>query len=194
MTLSIQFATMAAMVVSGLYLGGSLDTFRRLVPYRKPNTILTYVMEVGFWLIQAFILFFILFQMNGGELRFYIVVAVLLGFSIYQALFKNLYRGLLEKIIQWVTALYRFLRRLIEVLIITPLRWLLVLCMKILLGLGIALGTILLYTLRIILFPLKLLLKMIYRLLPKNIRKLLYKSAGFYSKIKNKCIQWVKRR
>jgi len=194
MTLSIQFATMAVMIVSGLYLGISLDTFRRLIPYRKQSTILTYVMEIGFWLMQAFILFFVLFQANGGDLRFYIVIAVLLGFSIYQALFKNVYKNLLEKLIQGITAVYRFFKRLIEVLLITPFRWAFLLISKILLGLGMALGTILLYALRIILYPFKLLFKLIDRLLPQNVKKLLYKSAGLYSKIKNKCIQWVKRR
>lgn len=58
MTLTVQFITMAAMIVSGLYLGMSLDTFRRFSPYFKNNVFLTYSLEISFWLMQAFILFF----------------------------------------------------------------------------------------------------------------------------------------
>lgn len=194
MTLTVQFITMAAMIVSGLYLGMSLDTFRRFSPYFKNNVFLTYSLEISFWLMQAFILFFILFQMNGGELRVYIVLAVLLGYAMYQAMFKRIYLRLLEKTIQWITAVYRFLKRLVHVLLIALIRWLFLTLIKILLGLGAALIAIILFIFRVILFPFKLVAKLIWRLLPSNTKKILYKWAGIYSTIKNKCIQLLKRR
>lgn len=194
MTLTVQFMTMAAMVVSGLYLGMSLDTFRRFTPYFKKSAFLTYSLEISFWLMQAFILFFILFRVNGGELRVYIILAVLLGFSLYQALLKRLYLFLLEKIIQLIIAVYRFFTRLVQLFLIAPIRWTFIAAMKFLLVVGTLLLTILHFIVKVILFPFQLIGKLVFRLLPSSVKNILFKWAGFYSKIKNKCIQLLKRR
>jgi len=194
MTLSVQFVTMIAMVLAGLYLGMGLDTFRRFALHWKNSIILTYMLEISFWLMQTFILFFILFRVNGGELRFYVFAAVLLGFSIYQVFVKKLYKRILEKMIQMIAAVCRFFQRLVKALLIAPIKWIFMLLVKIILGIGSALAVILLFILRVILLPFKYILKLIYRLLPQSVKNILYKLAGFYSKIKNICIQWMKRR
>ncbi len=61
MTLSVQFTTMFAMVLSGLYLGMIRDTYLYFTKYWKENTIFAYVMEISFWLSQTFILYSVLF-------------------------------------------------------------------------------------------------------------------------------------
>src|SRR5690625_5859173 len=75
MTLNVQFLTMLFMVVSGFYLGIALETFRRFSPLWRHRPVLVYIFEVSFWLIQTFIIFYVLYKVNAGELRVYIFLA-----------------------------------------------------------------------------------------------------------------------
>src|SRR5699024_7620746 len=118
-----QFLTMIFMVLGGLYLGIAKDTFRRFSPYWKNKWFINYVMEICFWLTQTFLLFYVLFLINGGELRFSVFLACLLGLAIYQALASALYKIVLESIIRVFTAIYRFFAKIVRALIITPIQW-----------------------------------------------------------------------
>src|SRR5690625_1760968 len=90
MTLDTQFLTMIFMVLGGLYLGIAKDTFRRFSPYWKNKRFINYAMEICFWLTQTFLLFYVLFRINGGELRFYVFLACLLGYAMFQAFDSDL--------------------------------------------------------------------------------------------------------
>lgn len=192
MTLSVQFITMIAMVLSGFYLGIIRDTYMRFTPYWKKRIILTYFMEICFWLTQTVLLFYVLFRVNGGELRLYIFAACLLGFSIYQVFAANSYKKILEQIIRVLTATYRFIERIIRVLIIAPIVWIVKALLLLIVFLLQAVGTILLFVLKVLILPIKWVLQLVYYLLPKPIKNYLYKIAGFYSTMKNICIKWVK--
>jgi len=194
MTLSDQFLTMITMILAGLYLGIVQETFRRFTPYWKNNQFFTYVLEISFWITQTFILFYVLFLVNGGELRFYVFLAILLGFSIYQVFIKRIYKRLLERIIQVIAAVYRFFVRFVQALIITPIKWIIKTLISIVLGLASAILTILFFILKVVFTPFKWLFMFIYRLLPQKFKNFLYKIAGLYSKIWNRCKQWIKRR
>src|SRR5699024_7508927 len=74
-----------------------------------------------FLFIQTFILFYILFLVNGGELRAYVFIACLLGFSAYQLVGKRWYMKLLERILSVVAAIYRFIAHLVRVMIVLPI-------------------------------------------------------------------------
>src|SRR5699024_11472846 len=118
MTLNVQFLTMMSMVAGGFYLGIMLDTFRRLTRSWTSHFIVTTIVEVCFWLIQTFILFYILFLVNGDELRAYVFIACLLGFSAYQVVGKRWYMKLLERILSIDVAVYRFVTLLIRGMIV----------------------------------------------------------------------------
>ncbi|RDW15313.1 spore cortex biosynthesis protein YabQ [Oceanobacillus arenosus] len=192
MTLSIQFLTMATMVLSGIYLGISQDTFRRFTQYWKNQTLLTYFMEICFWLTQAIILFYVLYRVNAGEIRFYIVMACLLGFSMYQVVAANLYKRLLEHVIRVIAGFYRFCAKVVQVLLITPIRWIIIMLLTILLFILRLVGKVLFFILKLLVMPFKWIGKALYQLLPKKVKKNLHKIAGFYSKMKNICIKWAK--
>src|SRR5699024_4293439 len=100
MTLHVQLLTMIFMVLSGLYLGMALETFRRFSPLWRKNKFLVYFLEICFWLVQTLIIFYVLYRVNAGELRLYIFVACLLGFATYQALIASLYKRLLEQVVK----------------------------------------------------------------------------------------------
>jgi|SRR5699024_4518987 len=193
MTLDVQFMTMISMILGGIYLGVALETFRRFSPYWKNNRILTYSMEICFWLMQSFILFYILFRVNGGEIRIYSALACLLGFSAYKALVASFYKHFLERIIIIVNSIYRFFVKVINALIIQPVKYIihfLITCLLLILN---GLYTILSFLLKIIVTPVFWVLKKIYHLLPKSLQNILYKIAGFYSTIKNIIIKVVRK-
>src|SRR5690606_28472217 len=96
--------------------------------------VLTYFMEICFWLTQTIILFYVLFKVNSGEIRFYVFIACLLGFSMYQVLAAKIYKRLLEVIIRMITSVYNFFKRLVQVLFIRPVIWIVTLVLTICLG------------------------------------------------------------
>lgn len=192
MTLNVQFITMLAMVLCGFYLGLILETFRRFQPHWKDNRLLKYVMEISFWMSQVLLLFYVLFRVNAGELRFYVFLALFLGFAAYQALAAPMYKRLLEFAIRIVVACYRFVEQVIQTLIITPIKYIIKLLVTITLFIVQLVITVLLFIGKVIFLPIKWIFYMIYRLLPKRFRNFLHKTAGFYSTMKNICKKGLK--
>ncbi|QTN01274.1 spore cortex biosynthesis protein YabQ [Sediminibacillus dalangtanensis] len=190
MTLSVQFAAILLMMAGGVYVGAAIDTFRRFERSWKHRVLFSYGMEISFWLLQTLILFYLLYKVNQGELRFYIFLALLCGFATYKALFEHLYQRLLEKLIGFLIALYRFFARLFNGLIIQPIIWLFRLLLMLLTGIGTVLIWLLTVIGKVCVFPFRLLLQLIWMLLPKAIKKYLHTLAGFYSKIKNMLRKW----
>lgn len=169
------------MIIGGFYLGMAHDTYRRFAPYWKEKTFFVYLFEISFWLSQTGILFFLLYKVNAGELRLYIFAACLLGFSIYQVVAANIYKKVLEFVIRIIVAIYRWCRKVIQVLLITPLKWI----FHIILTLILFSGQVVIKLLMIVFLPVKWLIQLIYHLLPKKIKKNIPKSEGLYSIIEN---------
>ncbi|WP_373894551.1 spore cortex biosynthesis protein YabQ [Virgibacillus natechei] len=194
MTLTVQFATMIAMVLCGFYLGIIQETFRRFTTYWKEKVIFTYIMEVSFWLTQTVILFYVLFRVNGGEIRVYIFAACLLGFAMYKVFAAGIYKRLLEGIIRVAAAIYRFFANLVQALIITPITWTVKLIIGLVLWILGLIGSILLFLFKLVYVPVKWILQKLYGLLPEKMQNILYKLAGIYSIMKNiyiKCRKYI---
>lgn len=192
MSLTTQFVTMAAMIISGIYLGASLETFRRFEVYWRKNGFLYYAMEISFWLLQTLILFYVLFLVNQGELRFYILLATLCGFAMYQSLLASIYRRILERIILTFKTIYLIFYKLVQALVFKPLKLILQLLLAICLLVGRTFYSVVQLLFRIIYWPVSLVGKGCWRLLPKNAQKYFVSLAGFYSKIENNIINRVK--
>lgn len=193
MTLSTQFITIFTMIAGGVYLGAALDTLRRFDHNWKHRKVFSYLLEVSFWLLQTLLLFYLLFLSNQGELRFYIFLAVLCGFSAYMSLFKTMYNKALNKFIKAIVSIYHFFYHLVNTLIIRPIMWIFHLLLAIFLWiLGMLLWTVKLL-LRVLFYPIQLLYKLIRRILPESVKKYLHKIEGFYSKIKNTLFKWWKK-
>lgn len=192
MTLSIQFITMAAMVLSGIYLGFIRDTFQRFAIYWKGKKLLSYLLEIIFWILQALIVFYVLFRVNAGEIRLYIILACLLGFSAYQALMKTIYKRVLERIIFFGTRIFHIFERIIAVLFITPLKWLFIICTAIVMFVLRMIFSVVIYIIKLLFFPFHLLGKAIYPIIPENFFRFSHKFVRFYSTIRNILKKWLK--
>lgn len=188
MTLHTQFLTMVSMIVGGIYLGMARDTFRRLSSYWNHRPLLTYFLEISFWVTQTFLLFYVLYRVNAGELRFYIFLACLLGFSMYQVIVATIYQKALERMLTAIATVYRFFKRVIYILVIAPLKWLVYIVLQFLQSII----KLLLVILKFILLPIKWLLQLVYNLLPEKNKNIIRKMLKVYSIIKDTSIKWVK--
>jgi spore cortex biosynthesis protein YabQ len=196
MTLSVQFYTMLAMVGMGSVFGAALDTYNRFLNRKTKKRWLVFLNDFLFWILQALFIFYILFSVNFGEVRFYVFVALLCGFAGYQALLKDFYKKILERVIQGSISFYRFLVKLATNLIYSPVKWLILLLVSILVGLAKGLWAVLGFIVRAILAILKILfkplfwvVKIIYGLLPKNLKKFVEK---LYNKLAGYLFPFVK--
>lgn len=80
---------MISMILSGIYLGASYFTFKRLERLWLSSIIWKYIFEFLFWLLQAVILYVILFLINEGVLRFYVFLAIICGYAMFKGLFEQ---------------------------------------------------------------------------------------------------------
>lgn len=177
MSLTTQFYTMIAMIAMGSYFGIALDTYKRLFQRSKRKLWFVFLNDILFWILQALIIFYILYIVNNGEIRFYIFLALLCGFAFYQSLLKNFYTRMLEWNIQFTIKTYQFITRLIQVTIIRPIVVIVTFVFSVFLGFGQFLlrlfkriVKILWWIIRLIFKPFMYLARLIWKLLPNSVR------------------------
>lgn len=209
MTLSTQFMTMLAMISMGIVFGITLDTYNRFLNRSRRKRWIVFIYDILFWIVQGLAIFYILFLVNRGEVRFYIFLALLCGFATYQSLFKGIYVRLLEIIISMVISIYRFLLKMLYYVIYKPIYSLVLFTISLIIVLGKGLFSLfklllktVLWIIRIVFIPVKWVILIIWRLLPKvvkkSVEKLYNKFAGIIEKIKNYfhqlTIKWKKNK
>jgi spore cortex biosynthesis protein YabQ len=204
MTLSTQFITMISMVGMGVLFGTSLDTYQRFLNRPKRKRWFVFINDILFWLSQGLSIFYTLFLVNKGEIRFYIFLALLCGFAAYQSLFKHFYLSLLEMLIRICISTYRFGEKTFLALIWKPILWLIGLFISLLFALykGLLALIRLVYSMlkwifgvifKIILWILLIFWKLVPKKIKKSVEKLYNKWAGIFLRIKNYFHRWLKR-
>jgi spore cortex biosynthesis protein YabQ len=209
MTLSTQFLTMLSMIGMGSMFGVMLDTYQRFLNRPNRKSWIVFFNDLLFWAVQALLIFYILFLVNNGELRFYIFIALLCGFAAYQSLFKGFYLQLLETLINMAISIYRFFRKTFLLLVYKPILGLIGLVISIIVLIGKGIFTlvkfvykVLLLLLKGIFIPLEKIVLILWKLLPKgikkNVEKLYNKTAGNFLVIKNYMLKrldkWKKKK
>jgi spore cortex biosynthesis protein YabQ len=204
MTLSTQFLTMLSMIGMGALFGVMFDTYQRFLHRPKRRQLLVFFNDILFWVIQALIIFYVLFQVNMGEVRLYIFIALLCGYAAYQSLFKRIYLRLLEIFIFAVISILTFLKNAFIIIIYKPVRGLFNLIIYITLFLGRGLFTLVKFIFKVLLLCIKMFFKPIgkilllfWKLLPKGIKKTVEKfynsAAGNFKRIKNYVTKWIRK-
>ncbi|SNX75695.1 spore cortex biosynthesis protein YabQ [Bacillus oleivorans] len=160
--------------------------------------------DLLFWIVQTLLIFYVLFIVNHGELRFYLFLAILCGFAAYQSLMKKIYNRLLESMIQLVVHLWRLLVKAFTHLIFQPIKSLIIFLISVvvfvgkgLLTLAKRIGSLLLWILKVVLLPIKWIFVSLWGLLPKkatkSVEKIYAKVAGFLKKSKNTILHYIKK-
>lgn len=207
MTLSTQFLTMLAMIGMGSLFGASLDTHNRFLKRSKRKSWIVFINDIMFWLFQGLSVFYVLFSVNMGELRFYIFIALLCGFAAYQSLFKKIYLKILERVITITINVYIFFVKAVRMLVVRPLQFLAATVLSLLIMTGRGLYSLVKWLLAVLLWllknllwkPVKMILLLFWKLLPKKVKKsvekLYNKLAGILIIVKNYSsipIKWIK--
>jgi spore cortex biosynthesis protein YabQ len=204
MTLSTQFLTMISMIGMGALFGVMFDTYQRFLHRPKRKQLLVFLNDVLFWMIQALLIFYVLFQVNKGEVRLYIFIALLCGFAAYQSMVKHIYLRLLEIVISTVIWMINFLKKTFIFIIYKPVRGIIKLAIFIILLIGRGLFTLVKFILKVLLLCIKLVIKPIgkillifWKLLPKGIKKNVEKfyngTAGNFKRAKNYFTMWIEK-
>lgn len=196
MTLTIQFVTMLSMIMMGSVFGAAFDTYHRLFRRSSRHALFVFLNDILFWLFQGLVVFYLLFQINNGEIRLYVFLALLCGFAAYQGLLKSSYLRFLEIIISISVSTYRFTKKMILMLIYRPIRSLVLFTISIAIFIAKGLLTLvkIIYStlrlllstiLKILFYPLKMFGLLFYKILPKRVKI-------FLSKLYNKVNSLIK--
>ncbi|TMW69949.1 spore cortex biosynthesis protein YabQ [Alteribacter natronophilus] len=159
MTLDVQFETMLVMTVMGIWLGAAMDTYHRFLGSPRQFRWTHLVNDLFFWCAQGLILFYTLLKVNEGEMRFYVLLALLLGYSAYRALFQKAWRQLLEWIIGTVIGMYRLTVKMIRIFVVTPVKWLLQVVLALCMIIISTIWRIVCFLLKVLTLPVRWLLK-----------------------------------
>ncbi|MCD7036655.1 spore cortex biosynthesis protein YabQ [Metabacillus sp. GX 13764] len=207
MTLSTQFYTMLAMAGMGGWLGAALDTYGRFLNRPARARWFVFLNDIVFWVLQGLCFFYVLLLVNEGELRVYIFLAVLCGYAFYQGALKGIYLKVLDILIKTVLWVCRLLLKTANYLLIKPVTGLFHLLIVLLTGILNIIwkllkgaSQLLWFFVKILLAPFRVLLRLLWNLVPSRLRNLIKKFfasfGGFSGRIKNivdKAAKWGKR-
>lgn len=121
MTLSMQWLTMAVMLLSGLGMGTVFDGYRVLSnELRFPRWWLP-VLDVIYWMAAALVVFRVLYASNNGEVRAYVFIGLAAGIVIYYLLLSRLVIVIVKWLIGAVRKLITFVLKCLDILIVKPI-------------------------------------------------------------------------
>ncbi|MCS1352388.1 spore cortex biosynthesis protein YabQ [Mechercharimyces sp. CAU 1602] len=132
MTLSTQWITLLCMIGSGWMMGVIWDGYRVLIHRFSLRGWTITVVDIMYWLVCVSLVFSLLFYSNWGQLRVYVFVAVIGGYTIYQYWFSATAFHVMKRTFAMIELIfYQFVRMLVMV-IGGPIYWLWVLVVSLL--------------------------------------------------------------
>ena len=69
-------------LLNGISIGLLFDFFRILRKSFNTKDFMTYIEDVCFWLLTGLLILYFIFIFNNGEIRIYMFVSIILGFTI----------------------------------------------------------------------------------------------------------------
>lgn len=193
MTLTVQFYTMLAMVGMGLWLGAAVDTYRRFM-HSHVSSIILFICDVLFWIVQGLFVFYVLLLVNDGTIRFYVFVALLCGYAMYRALFQTLYLQLLNVCIRLSIRIFHISVNLFQKFIVHPIKALVRAIVQILSFFLSLFMSFCLLVFRFLGFIMKLFGRLVWTFIPKSIKKYIKELAGFLKIVQNKINNYFGKR
>lgn len=92
MTLEVQFATVLAMIGCGVGLGAWLDVYRLIARRCGARRPVVAILDLVLWAAAAPPVFAVLYAVNAGEFRMYVLLALGVGWCLYFGLFGGVVR------------------------------------------------------------------------------------------------------
>lgn len=101
-------------ILNGFFIGVTFDIFRILrKSFDTPNFI-TYIEDILFWVISAFIVMYSLFIFNNGQFRAYIFIGIFLGITTYMLFFSKLFINISVRIISFIKKIISIIFKIIS--------------------------------------------------------------------------------
>lgn len=116
-SVSGQLYVFLAMSVCGACSGLVFDIFRVIRKTFLCSNLTTSLSDILFWLIISLGMFFSLFSISGGEIRWHEIIGVVLGSIIYFLTISRLFMALLGAVMRFVTKIFLTILKII----LTPL-------------------------------------------------------------------------
>ncbi|MFU1796711.1 spore cortex biosynthesis protein YabQ [Paenibacillus azoreducens] len=181
MSPQIQWMTLLWMLFSGTALGLAYDSYRVLSGQLRFPRWTLHVLDLFYWCGAAIFVFRMLYVNNYGQLRFYVFVGLFIGVWLYFLFLSVTTQRFVVMLIKVVRYIIDLLKRLFRLTVWTPVRLLL----KLLKGLAVILGSLLMFVLHVVLkmlLPFWKLAKWLFRPITSRLSKLswvdkLYRSA-----------------
>ncbi|UKS26231.1 spore cortex biosynthesis protein YabQ [Paenibacillus sp. HWE-109] len=121
MTLHVQFQTIFMMVLSGIAIGAMFDVFRVLSgKLRLPRWTIPLV-DMMYWIVATILVFRLLLYSNEGQVRIFIFLGMGIGVCFYFAFLTNVVVRFTLILIRIIVALYRFIAKTVEYILIKPI-------------------------------------------------------------------------
>jgi len=144
-SIKIQAITMLLMVGCGMTMGLLYDTYRVMKGQTGLRGWLVIICDLLFWASCIFLVFGTLLRVNEGIVRIYLFIGMGIGTWIYFGLFTSFYIKWLLRLINLVKAIYRFMVRLVHVLVVKPLVFIYQTLIAIIVGISLFIWRILLF-------------------------------------------------
>lgn len=150
MSIKIQAITMLLMVGCGMSMGLLFDTYRVMKGQTGLRGWLVIICDLLFWASCIFLVFGTLLRVNDGIVRVYLFIAMGIGAWIYFALFTSFYIKWFLRFIHLVKTIYRFIVRLLYVLIVKPLIFIYKTLIAIIVGISLFIWRVILFIQRLL--------------------------------------------
>lgn len=109
------------MFLSGVAICAIFDVFRVLSGKLKLPRWTIPLVDIVYWIVATILVFRLLLYSNEGQVRVFIFLGLGIGVCFYFALLSNLVIHLTLLIIRIIIALYRFLAKTVEIVLIKPI-------------------------------------------------------------------------
>lgn len=170
MSLSSQFISLLAMIISGMMLGVIYDIYRVVASQFHFRRWLISSLDIMYWILSALFVFRMLYLSNSGEVRFYVFLGLAIGIIFHYVYFSSITIKIVMLLIRWIKTLIRIVIKSFYVFIIIPLK-VMYRCILILLGTITAISIFLCKFMLQLLYPIWRILKWMFKPFTVNILK-----------------------
>lgn len=121
--LALQAETFAVLALTGVLLGFLFDFYRVLRGFQKPRSIITCLSDLAYWLIATVVAGGALLYSNWGEMRLYVVIALLAGAGCYFRLISRSAIRLIIHVIRWLEKIVHWFKLAVYYIVIKPISY-----------------------------------------------------------------------
>ena len=97
--------------IVGIIIGILFDIFRILRKSFKTKDIVTYIEDILFWILTGIIILFSMYKFSNGELRFFMIIGIIMGTLMYMITFSR-----------YVIKISVFIIKIIKTIILYPVK------------------------------------------------------------------------